>query len=167
MQPTLFIDGYNLLHAAGLARRTYGPGDLERARGRLISLLASLLGEDQATKTAVVFDAKESPGFHGSTSVRDGVTVVFPDRGVEADAVIERMIREHTAPKQLRVVSSDHRIQTAAKRRRATPVDSDAFLRAARKEAATDRGPEKPEPGLVPDAEVEYWAEEIRDAFGA
>ena len=30
MPRDLVIDGYNLMHAAGLARATYGPGDLER-----------------------------------------------------------------------------------------------------------------------------------------
>ena len=33
--PYHLIDGYNLLHAAGLAREKYGPGDLERALARL------------------------------------------------------------------------------------------------------------------------------------
>ena len=165
-QPTLLIDGYNLLHAAGLARATYGPGDLERARDRLLSLLGELLDADQLSKTVVVFDAKESVTFHGSRSVRAGVTVVFPDRGVEADAVLEEMVREHTAPKSLRVVSSDHRVQTAARRRRAAALDSDAFLRRSRGEAARDRGPEKPAPGPVGDGEVRMWVEEITDAFG-
>ena len=166
-QPTLFIDGYNLLHAAGLARPTYGPGDLGRARDRLLSLLGELLTAEQLAKTVVVFDAKESVTFHGSERMQSGVRVVFPDRGVEADEVLERMIRKHTAPRGLRVVSSDHRVQIAATRRKATAVDSDTFLRTSRREAAKDRGPEKPAAGPVSTGEVELWVNEIRDEFGA
>lgn len=165
-QPTLFIDGYNLLHAAGLARDTYGPGDLERARDRLLSLLCELLPEGQPEKTVLVFDAINSPGFHGSSSVRQGITVTFPDRGVEADAVLETLIKQHSAPKGLTVVSSDHRVQRAIRRRRGTAVDSEAFLRTRRRQAGREKGPEKPPPGPVPDREVQHWMDELTDEFG-
>ena len=165
-QPTLLIDGYNLLHAAGLARETYGPGDLERARDRLISRVRQLLDERQIARTVIVFDAKESVTFHGSAADVEGVRVVFPDRGVEADTVLEEMIRSHSAPKQLRVVSSDHRVRSAASRRRATPVDSDRFLRDAADAAARRRGPEKPTPGSVRGGEVRHWVDELNEAFG-
>ncbi len=39
----LLIDGYNLLHAAGLGRARYGPGDLQRARQALLRKLFELL----------------------------------------------------------------------------------------------------------------------------
>ena len=45
--------------------------------------------------------------------------------------MIEILIRKNPAPQKLTVVSSDHRIQLAAKRRGATHVDSDAWFDAS------------------------------------
>src|SRR5690349_20885382 len=39
----LLIDGYNLLHAAGMAQHDYGPGDLLRCRTRLLKWLLEKL----------------------------------------------------------------------------------------------------------------------------
>ena len=39
----LIIDGYNLMHARGLARRTYGPGQLERCRRSSFATWRSIL----------------------------------------------------------------------------------------------------------------------------
>ena len=50
-QPRLLIDGYNLLHAAGLARRRYGRDGLERSRNRLLDLLAGLLTDAERPRT--------------------------------------------------------------------------------------------------------------------
>ena len=43
--PFHLIDGYNLLHVAGLARETYGPGDYERVRFALLIRIADGLDE--------------------------------------------------------------------------------------------------------------------------
>lgn len=166
MQPNLFIDGYNLLHAAGLARESYGPGDLERARDRLLKKLTSLLDEDERVRTVVVFDAKESVGFLGSSVVVDEMTVVFPDRGIEADAVLEQMIRRHSAPRGLTVVSSDNRILAAARRRKANAIESDRFLARFETRATIDRSPEKPRPGQTTEADLEFWTNELDDLLG-
>ena len=53
----LLIDGYNLLHAAGFARTSYGRGEFEKARDRLIKLLAQQLNDRERERTTVVFDA--------------------------------------------------------------------------------------------------------------
>lgn len=166
MQPNLFIDGYNLLHAAGLARAQYGPGDLERARDRFLLLLSQLLDDVQRPRTVVVFDAKESIGFLGSTCTRFDMTVVYPDRGVEADAVLETMIRDHSAARSLRVVSSDRRIQVAAKRRKARPIDSEKFLATQTKKSNRIVEPEKPEPSAANPADIEFWEAELDDLLG-
>ncbi len=60
-RPYLMIDGYNLLHAAGLARRRYGPGQLERCRAQLLAWLAKHLTDGERERTTVVFDAAEAP----------------------------------------------------------------------------------------------------------
>ncbi len=58
MTPRLIIDGYNLMHAAGLALRSYGPGELEACRQRLLQLLSDRLPLTQRRRTRVVFDAR-------------------------------------------------------------------------------------------------------------
>ena len=56
-----------------------------------------------------------------------GITVRFAAQYEEADELIEELIRADSAPRRLVVVSSDHRIQRAARRRRAKAVDSDVW----------------------------------------
>ncbi|MFN9041279.1 MAG: NYN domain-containing protein, partial [Planctomyces sp.] len=53
----LLIDGYNLLHAAGLGRRRFSRGGLELARTKLLQKLAAELSDDVCRDTVVVFDA--------------------------------------------------------------------------------------------------------------
>lgn len=142
--PYHLIDGYNVLHAAGLARATYGPGDLERARTGLLVRLADGLGESEKERTTVVFDAADPPP-DGARSFRfRGMAVLFAVEEREADALIEELIRRHPSPRQLRIVSDDIRLQKAAKRRGAQAVKSDAFLdRLKRRGAPTDAVPRR------------------------
>ena len=51
MADLYLFDGYNLLHAAGLARANYGPGDLERARTALLLKVSD--GLDDADREPV------------------------------------------------------------------------------------------------------------------
>jgi hypothetical protein len=44
------------------------------------------------------------------------------------DANRPLLIRKHSSPRALTVVSSDHRLHRAARRRRATPIDSDRWV---------------------------------------
>jgi len=60
-QKFLIIDGYNLMHAAGMARERYGPGDLERCRERLLRFLHSRLTAEERKRTTIVFDAWDPP----------------------------------------------------------------------------------------------------------
>ncbi len=131
--PYHLIDGYNLLHAADLARAKYGPGDLERARFALLVRIAEGLGYAEREWTTVVFDAADPP-----PNARHGfrfreMAVRFAAETGDADALIEDLIRLHASPRQLRVVSDDRRLQSAAKRRGAQAVKSDAFLKRLRR----------------------------------
>jgi predicted RNA-binding protein with PIN domain len=111
------IDGYNLLYDEGLLLRgRTGPLALERARLRLLDLLQQKLGP-RAAEVTVVFDAKHAPA--GATSVQSyqGIRVLFAPPDGEADDLIEQLIRQAAAPEKLTVVSNDHRIQQAARRR--------------------------------------------------
>lgn len=56
------------------------------------------------------------------------IEVIWSGSGIEADAVIERLIAVSSAPRGLKVVSSDRRILRAARRRRCETVTSDRFL---------------------------------------
>jgi predicted RNA-binding protein with PIN domain len=125
--PFLLIDGYNLLHAAGLARLRYGPGDLERARHRLVGMLCEKLDVAEQMRCTVVFDAQNAPSDVRREGKQNEIRVQFAAPGQDADSVIEDLVARHPAAKQLIVVSSDHRLHKAAKRRGATPVDSEPF----------------------------------------
>ncbi|MBA3315234.1 MAG: NYN domain-containing protein [Planctomycetota bacterium] len=127
--PYHLIDGYNLLHAADLARSTYGPGDLERARYALLARIADGLDESARARTTVVFDAADPPPDADRGFRFRGMAVRFSVETGDADAHIENLIRQHSSPRQLRVVSDDNRLQRAAKRRGAQAVKSEAFLR--------------------------------------
>jgi uncharacterized protein len=162
----LLIDGYNLLNSTGIMSRGRGPGNLERARQALLNTLVESLPEEEIARTTVVFDASEPPwGVARETSHR-GIKVQFAAKDEDADSVIEQLILADSAPKRLTVVSSDHRIQRAAKRRRATAVDSDRWFgellreRAARSHASSTAGESKPA-GPLSSGEVEHWLREF------
>ena len=92
-----------------------------------------------------------------------GLTVRFA-RGYEnADALIEELICAETAPRQLTVVSSDHRLHRAARRRRARAVDSDGWYaeilrRRLDRRQSPPALPAKPHVPLS-EAEVAAWLE--------
>ena len=87
----------------------------------------------------------------------------FARRHADADELIEQLLEEWKSPKSLTVVSSDHRIQRAARRCGAGYADSDkwfAELRSARRERQlSDEARAKPE-GQSPE-EVSYWVDEF------
>lgn len=124
----LLIDGYNLLHAAGMARKRYATGQLERARRQLLIFLANHLTAEERERATIVFDAGDAPADVARQMIVEGMVVVFASPGGDADEAIEEMLLEHSAPRQVRVVSSDHRLQKAARHRRAASVDSEAFI---------------------------------------
>jgi len=124
----VLIDGYNLLHAAGLAKAKYAPGELERRRARLLAKLRDLLDPAQLPRTTVVFDARINPPPDRPDPPSGPITVIFAPRDREADDVVEELLAKHSVPQQVLVVSSDHRLHKAARRRGATAVDSEEFL---------------------------------------
>jgi hypothetical protein len=158
----IVIDGYNLVHAAGLARPSYGPGDLERCRHQLLQLLAGHLTTAERDRTTVVFDAR-APGVGPSYPfVFAGMTVIFADDG-DADTTIEHLISACSAPRRLCVVSSDRRLQRAAGRRRSAWVRCDQFVdelvRRSLRRQQQQRTAEPPEKhgGPISAGEIERW----------
>jgi predicted RNA-binding protein with PIN domain len=124
----IIIDGYNLIFTCGLEGKTRTPQSLEKARARLISAVASRTNEKDRSNTTIVFDAKRLPIKETSADFRTHqMRVLYAVDHEDADTLIEELIAKHSTPKKLIVVSSDHRLQTAATRRKATAVDSDVW----------------------------------------
>jgi uncharacterized protein len=123
----LIIDGYNLMHAMGLARRSYGPGDLERCRNRLIQRVTSALDRPVAADSVIVFDATAAAPRDPPQAHQTPLQVIYSKDGRDADAEIELMLSCHSSPKQVLIISSDHRLHKAARRRKARCMDSEDF----------------------------------------
>jgi hypothetical protein len=159
------IDGYNLMFAAGLMGRRFGPDGLRKARTRFLNDLAGKLGPVEAHLTTVVFDVRKALEGLPAESTHKGIHMIFAVANPTADERIEELVRAHGDPKRLTVVSSDNQVRASARRRGATSVSSDDFLdrldRAARprSEPSEPAGPEKP--ASVSEAEAAYWAREF------
>jgi uncharacterized protein len=126
------IDGYNLMHSVGYARKRYGQSGLERSRNRLLRFLVNRLDLEERRRTTIVFDARTIP-FEGVREQKlEEMTILFNEAGSDADTLIEELILEHSAPKQLEVVSGDRRLQKAIKRRKGIVVESEDFARLLR-----------------------------------
>lgn len=120
----LLIDGYNLLHATGILGRAIGPGSLERARDRLINQIAGRLTPLELASTTIVFDARSAPDGASSEFVMQGIQIRFSVDYVSADEMLVELVRAHSAPETILLVSSDHQVQLAARRRGAKVIDS-------------------------------------------
>ena len=116
---SFLIDGYNLLNAVGIVGQGAGPGGLERSRLALLNFLVESLAAEEIPRTTVVFDARGAPPGLPGTMDHRGLTVRFAKGYEDADSLIEELIRSDSTPRKLVVVSSDHRLQRAAHRRRA------------------------------------------------
>jgi len=125
----LIIDAYNLIFQCGLEGPKRTPASISNSRRRLIQLLSGLLPVGQIARTTIVFDAKRLPKQESQIESRKhGIRVLFAVGYESADEMIEELITGHSHPKDLLVVSSDHRIQNAATRRKAKAIDSDVWL---------------------------------------
>jgi predicted RNA-binding protein with PIN domain len=123
------IDGYNLMHAAGaIGAKELGREAFRKKRRRFLNELAGSLGLERARETTVVFDAKSPPADFPIETTYKGLTLIFALGDENADARIEHLIAQHSAPKSLTVVSSDRRVRQAASRRKAKAIKADDFL---------------------------------------
>lgn len=167
LRMAILIDGYNLLHVTGIFGRGQGPGGFERSRRALLNFLVESIDPQELPRTTVVFDAVDAPRGLPRKLKHGPITVHYATEYGSADALIEQLILKHSAPRRLTVVSSDHRLHRAARRRRATAIDSDVWYAALveRRRARNLASPApavKPEVPLAPE-QVEYWLA----AFGA
>ncbi len=159
------IDGYNVMFAAGLLGKRFGPDGFRLIRTRFLNDLASKLGPVESHLTTVVFDAKKL--FEGLPSQirHKGITVFFAVDNPTADERIAELIREHSDPKRLTVISSDNQVRTSARRRKAASVTADDFLtklgQAEQKRAEESKASAPEKPSSVSQAETDYWVREF------
>lgn len=167
----ILIDGYNLMYARGLLGRPLGAEGFRKARRRFLSDLAEALDPIDAHQSTVVFDASSAPEHLPDETSFKGITVVYAVDNENADERIEILIAQHANPKQLTVVSSDHRVRQAAVRRKATSLTSEEFLEKLEAPAAKRKAQpaERESPaerarrqGLSPE-EAAAWEHEFRD----
>lgn len=164
----LLIDGYNVLHQSGLLGKGSGGVWLERGRKKLLDLLRNSLEPATLLATHVVFDAYSSSSITTEITSYQEIKVHFSLGYENADELIEKLIREHHAPKSLTVVSSDHRIQRCAKAHRCRVFDSAIWLdelpqRQRRNEtvARTIETPKEQAAQGLSNYEVQMWLKEF------
>jgi uncharacterized protein len=155
----LLIDGYNLLNATGITGEGRGPGGFQRSRLALLNFLADTLDPAVTGHTTIVFDSHGAPpGLPRGFEYRE-ITVCFAVGYDSADAMIEELIRAASAPRQLTVVSSDHRIQRAARRRRAAAVDSETWYAETVRSHRQGTPPAAAPPAPLLEDDVLHWLE--------
>lgn len=164
----IIIDGYNLLHAANIVAEGPGKYTLEKSRRSVLRAVAALLTAKERTTTTVVFDGKDAPPGLKKVAEFAGMTVLFSEPGTEADDVIEDLIKSNTVPRRLTVVSGDHRLHRAARRRQATAIDSDVWYQKRLAERRRNRAEQsKPNPEQndkkLSQEEVADWMDKFGD----
>ncbi|MBX3434995.1 MAG: NYN domain-containing protein [Pirellulales bacterium] len=156
----LLIDGYNLLHAAGIFGRGKGGASLHRSREAMLRFLAATIDDAERPRTTVVFDASDAPPGLPRRTTHAEMTVHYASDYRDADELIEQLIALDDAPRSLVVVSSDRRIQRAARRRRCSSIDSDQWyaMQVRRRLHAGRSAPDVlKRVGEPTEAEVAYW----------
>jgi uncharacterized protein len=159
------IDGYNLLHAMGLL----GPNKaaakaLENARLDLLDRLHRHFG-DNSCRLTVIFDAARVPRRGLAEYDYCGIHVRFALRQ-KADDLIEALIQSEVSPKSLTIVSDDHRIQVAARRRQCPVLGCNQFLDVAEREPPpfpVEPLRPSPKPDIVSQEERQRWIAEFAD----
>lgn len=151
----LLIDGYNLYH---FARSVYIDDGIDLALTAFVSIIDEWTRRSRQ-KVTLIFDGSIPPALRQSSASLGSVALEFSGPGSDADSVIERHILTYSAPKLLTIVSSDHRIQKAGRRRHCKILGSDEFwAKMAKKLTAKPPAPEprQKQSGLF-SHEVNYW----------
>lgn len=156
----LLIDGYNLLHASGLFGDEAHAGSLYGAREALVGFLVANLGEKERRSTVVIFDAKDAPAGLPDRQQAEGISIRFARGYADADALIEELLETAKGARALTVVSGDHRVQRAARRAGASPIDADVWIREVRRRRPAPPTEAKPRGGA---GSAEEWIDAFSD----
>ena len=154
----LLIDGHNLI--GKLPNISLSDPDDE---AKLVRVLENYYAVRPHQEILVVFDpARDGRGWRGTPSRNEGVTVRFAPRGVSADDVLARLVRDAKSPRSITVVSSDNAVRRAVRVHGAKVLRSEDFivqlqadLRPSRPPPAAPK-PEKPEKPA--DTDLAYWS---------
>jgi uncharacterized protein len=149
------IDGYNLMHALGMAPQSGGLS-LERSRSRFMEWLAVELGTRTAQIT-LIFDSARSAS-SGAQHWRE-MRILFANART-ADDLIEELIRAEPAPRHLTIVSNDTRLQSAATRGGCVAWNCGTFIdwvQIAARTPKTDRASPEEKPAEPSTAELDEW----------
>lgn len=161
----ILIDGYNLMHAAGFARPRYSYGELKRCRDQTVGHLAKLLTPEECSRTTIVFDAQEAAPGSSRFDCYHQLSVHFADPGQEADDYIELWIESNFAGRSIYLVSSDQRLQRAARKRHGRTIGSAEFLQHLAQRNMADLSAEKlgtaDKQGAGATAEMDFWLREF------
>ena len=122
---------------------------------KLISFLSAIKKEKD--KFIVIFDGKNTTYPFESKHKNKDITQVFTDLEESADDYIIRKTRLIKQKDPLIVISSDHKIQQAAKHDRIAYLSSLEFLKTLRKHTQTI--PEKPT--STPNS-INYWLDQFQ-----
>ena len=149
----LIIDGHNLRWSIQKAsEESNSITDLQLCH--IVGRYLKLIGE----RGEIVFDGVGPPDKGGFENIGN-LEVLFAGLASDADTVIEDKIRASTAPKRLTIVSSDRKVQAAARARKAEVVKSDVFWTNLQKRLSrrkTVREPSAKRWGLS-ESETEQW----------
>ena len=152
---TVVIDGHNLLHAI---QKSHEEFESITAVG-LCQIINKYLKSNNE-RGEIVFDGtgpRDKTGFDN----RSNLEVIFAGIGSDADTVVENKIKANTAPKKLTIVSSDRRVRSAAKARRAKSLKSLSFWEKIQKWSTRKKAFKEPQAkknGLT-ESETKKWLE--------
>ncbi len=128
---------------------------------RLLAGIAEKLRPEEQSRCTVVFDAREPPPDANPHQRHQQITVLFaPDSG-DADEMIEELVRRHPSPRQLVVVSSDHRLQKAVLKRSGNAVDSEIWLHQLDRRPRAGSSPAPAPAAADPGRRVDDWQQEF------
>ena len=133
-----FIDGHNLLHSVEKDDPDSGPiSDV-----RLCHIIGSYL-KLTGQSGEIIFDGIGPPDKSGFEDISN-LEVFFAGLGTDTDTVIEDKISLNTAPRRLRVVSSDRRLRKAARARKAISIKSEVFWNNIQKQLSRRKAAKEP-----------------------
>jgi predicted RNA-binding protein with PIN domain len=155
----LIIDGYNVLFAIARFGGRAVATAIEEARSELLEHLLRcyrLTGE----RVTVVFDSRQLTGGARAREGFPGIRIVHAHPPRTADDEIRRLVEASTAPRHLRVVTSDRELARSCSSLGATVIGARAFFREITRQAeqaAKDEEEERVKTAQPSRQEMEEW----------
>jgi predicted RNA-binding protein with PIN domain len=134
----ILIDGHNLLHS--IHKADEGAGAISEVQ--LCRVIGSYL-RLTAQSGEIIFDGSGPPDKSGFDDI-SSIEVFFAGLGSDTDSVIEERIITNSAPRRLKIVSSDRRLRKAARARKAISIKSEVFWSNILRELNRKRPPREP-----------------------